>query len=291
MFAVLGVTGQVGGAVARTLLQAGEPVRAVVRNEEKGRPWAALGCELAFADMDDADALAAAFAGTRGAFVMLPSNFDPQDGFPDTLRTVESLYRALEAARPGKVVCLSTIGAQVAEPNLLSKFVQVEARLGAVSSPVAFLRAAWFMENAARDVCSAIDTGVISSYLQPLDRRIPMVSTEDVGRAAADLLSLENWAGRRVVELEGPQRVSPGEIGAALASLLGREVRVEAVPKDAWDARFRAQGASNPGLRIRMLDGFNEGWIAFERSQAETGKGTVTLEAALGRLVQKANAA
>jgi uncharacterized protein YbjT (DUF2867 family) len=38
MFAVLGVTGRVGGAVARSLLAGGESVRAVVRDEAKGRP-------------------------------------------------------------------------------------------------------------------------------------------------------------------------------------------------------------------------------------------------------------
>jgi NAD(P)H dehydrogenase (quinone) len=40
--------------------------------------------------------------------------------------------------------------------------------------------------------------------LQPLDRAVPMVSTDDVGRAAAALLQ-ERWEGKRVVELEGPK--------------------------------------------------------------------------------------
>jgi NAD(P)H dehydrogenase (quinone) len=34
--------------------------------------------------------------------------------------------------------------------------------------PACFIRAAWFMENAAWDVAPARDTGVISSFLQPL---------------------------------------------------------------------------------------------------------------------------
>ncbi|MDB5366568.1 MAG: putative NmrA-like family protein, partial [Rhodospirillales bacterium] len=47
MFAVLGITGQVGGAVARALLANGQKVRAVVRDAAKGAPWAAQGCEVA----------------------------------------------------------------------------------------------------------------------------------------------------------------------------------------------------------------------------------------------------
>jgi uncharacterized protein YbjT (DUF2867 family) len=37
MYAITGITGQVGGAMARTLLAQGKPVRAVVRNVEKGQ--------------------------------------------------------------------------------------------------------------------------------------------------------------------------------------------------------------------------------------------------------------
>jgi uncharacterized protein YbjT (DUF2867 family) len=36
MYAIMGITGQVGGAVARTLLVAKRPVRAVVRDANKG---------------------------------------------------------------------------------------------------------------------------------------------------------------------------------------------------------------------------------------------------------------
>jgi hypothetical protein len=37
----------------------------------------------------------------------------------------------------------------------------------------------------------------------------------------------------------------------------------------------------NPLPRIRMVDGFNEGWIEFERGSAESQKGTVPLETVL----------
>jgi NAD(P)H dehydrogenase (quinone) len=49
MFAITGVTGKVGGAVARSLLAQGHKVRAVVRDAEKGRSWSAQGCDIAIA--------------------------------------------------------------------------------------------------------------------------------------------------------------------------------------------------------------------------------------------------
>ena len=90
-----------------------------------------------------------------------------------------------------------------------------------------------------------------------------MVATADIGRTAAALLQ-EDWNGVRVVELEGPRRYSAADIGRAFAAALGREVRVEPVPRETWEQLFRSQGMKNPLPRIRMVDGFNEGWIDFE---------------------------
>jgi nucleoside-diphosphate-sugar epimerase len=39
MYAVMGITGNVGGAVARALLAKGEQVRGIVRNPEKAAEW------------------------------------------------------------------------------------------------------------------------------------------------------------------------------------------------------------------------------------------------------------
>lgn len=43
MFAITGITGKVGGEVARNLLAGGQPVRAVVRDLLKGETWAKRG--------------------------------------------------------------------------------------------------------------------------------------------------------------------------------------------------------------------------------------------------------
>jgi uncharacterized protein YbjT (DUF2867 family) len=51
MFAVTGITGQVGGATARTLLDTGLSVRAVMRDAAKGAAWKKRGCEIALADI------------------------------------------------------------------------------------------------------------------------------------------------------------------------------------------------------------------------------------------------
>jgi NAD(P)H dehydrogenase (quinone) len=284
MHAVTGITGKVGGAVANALLEGGQSVRAVVRDEEKGKPWAAKGCAVAVASVGDVEALTKAFSGTDGIFLMTPPDFDPEPGFPETRANAVAIKAAIEAARPAKVVFLSTVGAQVSEPNLLNNSMMTEQMLRTVSVPVALLRAGWFMENAAADM-EAARSGVVPSFLQPLDHAIPMVATVDIGRTAAELLR-DSWSGVRLVELEGPRRYSARDIGAAFAAALGRDVRVDPVPRDTWEALLRSQGMKHPMPRMRMVDGFNEGWIDFEGG-GEHRKGATTLDAVIAGLVQK----
>jgi NAD(P)H dehydrogenase (quinone) len=283
MFAITGITGKVGGAVARSLLAQGQKVRAVVREAEKGRSWSAQGCDIGIASVEDAAGLAKAFHGAQGVFLMTPPNFDPEPGFPQTHRAAAAIRHAIDTARPGKIVFLSTVGAQVAEPNLLNNAKITEEMLRTTSVPIAFLRAAWFMENAAWDV-EAARKGMIPSFLQPLDHPIPMVAASDIARTAAELLN-ETWTGVRVIELEGPRRYSANDIVAGFSAALEHPVRAEAVPRDQWETRFRSQGMQNPVPRMRMIDGFNQGWIDFESGQANSRKERTTLEAVLRSLV------
>ena len=283
MFAITGVTGKVGGAVARSLLAEGRKVRAVVRDAEKGRPWSDLGCEIAIASVEDEARLTKAFYDVEGVFLMTPPNYDPEPGFPETHKAAAAIRQAIETSRPGKVVFLSTVGAHVAEHNLLNNSKITEDMLRTTSIPIAFLRAAWFMENAAWDV-EAARKGVIPSFLQPLDHRIPMVAAGDIARTAAELLG-EAWTGVRIVELEGPRRYSANDIAAGLGAALERPVRAEAVPHDQWETLFRSQGVKHPTPRIRMIDGFNEGWIDFESGEANSRKERTTLEKVLRSLV------
>ena len=135
MFAVTGITGRVGGVVARGLLDAGLSVRAVVRDAAKGVGWKECGCEVALAEMNDAPALSAAFTRVSGVFVLIPPIFDPAPGFREVRAVITALTTAMDAAKLPKVVCLSTIGAQATQPNLLSQLGLVERALGALPTP------------------------------------------------------------------------------------------------------------------------------------------------------------
>lgn len=272
----MGSTGRVGGAVAKYLLAAGLPVRVIVRNGAAGTIWARRGCEVAeVASARDTAGLARAFKGARGVFLINPPNYDPEPGFPDTISVAVSLAEALDSARPDGAVFLSSIGAHIEEFNLLNNAGIVEAVLRGSDTPVTMLRPAWFMENAGSDV-EAARSGSIPSYLQPLDHNIAMVAAKDIGAAAATLLQ-ETWGGVRIVELEGPRRYSADDIASTFSTVMGRAVETTAVPRESWETLFRKQGMKHPDARMRMLDGFNEGWLDFEGDAAERRAGNRAL--------------
>ena len=106
------------------------------------------------------------------------------------------------------------------------------------------------------------------------------MATADIGRVAAELLQ-ETWTGRRIIELEGPTRVTPNQIAATFAEMFGRPVRAEAVPRQTWEQLFKSQGMKHPEPRIQMLDGFNQGWIEFEQNEIMRRKGRIGLREVL----------
>jgi NAD(P)H dehydrogenase (quinone) len=125
------------------------------------------------ADINDAAALTAAFKGAAGVFVLVTQNFDPLPDFREARAIAAVLRSALDAASPGRVVSLSTIGAQATRPNLLTQHSIIERVLGG-AIPICFLRPGWFMENSSWDIAPAAKNGVFLSFLQPLDKPVPV---------------------------------------------------------------------------------------------------------------------
>jgi NAD(P)H dehydrogenase (quinone) len=286
MYAVMGITGQVGSAVAEALIAKGKEVRAVVRNPEKAAAWRLRGTELAVADFSDPAALTRAFHNVDGVFVLNPPHFAPAANFPETRAFAASVGEALLAAAPPKAVYLSSVGAQrEAGLGLITSLHILEEEFRQLPIPGAFLRAGWFMENSVWDVPSARE-GNFASFLQPLDKPFSMVSTADIGRVAADTL-LQSWTGNRFLEVAGPKRYSPIEVAAAFAQVLKHPVDASIVPRDTWHDTFVSQGtqADRTGYRMEMLDGFNSGWIDFGVPGTEHVTGVVTLEEVLTKLV------
>ena len=289
MHAIIGITGNVGGATARALLAAGKKVRGIVRDKSKAAAWEAAGVELAVVDVLDPSALGEALRGAEGVFVMVPPNFTPTANYPETRAIIASLRQTLDTVRPAKAVFLSSVGAHRQHGlGLITQSHILEQEMQSLPVAKAFIRAAWFMDNCQWDIGPARERGEIEAFLDPLDRPFPMVATEDIGALAAKTLQ-EEWSGNRYLELEGPRRYSQLDVAEILSRLLHSPVRAVPVPRDQWTALFEKRGTpkNRTAPRVEMLDGFNSGWIDFERNDTERAQGVCTLDKVLERLIRK----
>ncbi len=281
MFTVMGITGNVGGAVAENLLAAGKMVRGVVRNPEKAKAWADRGVQLAESAYDDVEGLTKAFEGAEGVFAMIPPDFSPAPGLPDQKRTIAAFREALERTKPGNAVFLSSIGSeQPSGLGLITSTHLMEEATRTLSIPVAYLRAGSFMENWLGVLDYIRTTGEMPFFYAPLERKYPLVATRDIGLAGAKVLQ-ESWSGQRVFEVDGPEGGTDlYEVAAAFGKALGREVKAVQLPEPAWQSVLEAMGmpADRTGLYIEMVKGFNSGWIHFNNPGTEIFHGPTTIE-------------
>lgn len=289
-YAVFGVTGRTGGAAADALLRAGHPVRVVVRDPAKGRPWAARGAEVAVADLTDLDSMIRALNQVQGAYVVSPQQYHLEDLYETAGLIADITARAAVAADVPRLVALSSVGAdRESRTGWIGMNRMFERRLAETGISTIFLRAAYFMENWMPMVGQAVRSGTLPTFLAPPQRPLPMVATEDVGRTAAALLRKEG-TGTCVVTLSGPKDYAPNDVAAIVSTMLRKPVGVAVLPEAEWrgalaDAHFSEAALAGFTEMTRSLNSLHID-IKSDPTAVEWA-GTTALEQIIGALVQR----
>ena len=225
MIAILGATGKIGRATLTKLRHQGVPVRAVVRDPVTAADMA-LGSDVAVADLEDTRAVRLAIDGADTVQVICPTYPRSANASADMIRTIEAIGAALEHVEPEYIVAISDYGAEVPEgTGITMLFHFLESRFRRVDADVTFIRSAEHMQNWARQVPTALETGTLSTMHHPVTKLFPTVSAPDVGLVAADLL-LEPHS--RIVYVEGPRRYSAKDVADAIG------VDVAELPESEW---------------------------------------------------------
>jgi len=275
MYIVSGATGHTGAVVAKTLLKKGLPVRVIVRSQEKGAEFAKLGAEVAVADLQDAEALTEALSGGKVLYLMNPPAYGSEDQFAELEKVIEAFQAAIKNSALEKIVVLSSIGSQLASGtgNILTTY-KLEQAFGDLDIPVTFIRAGSFMENWNGVLETAKTAGVLPSFYQPLNLKIPQVAAADIGHVAAESMQ-EKTDGKEVKELAGFW-TSPEETAEAVGKVLGKEVKAVPVPEDQWVGILANHNSpKNAASLAEMFAGFNSGHIKFETENQIAGKITI----------------
>lgn len=285
MFVIAGATGNTGSVVASTLLAQGKPVTALVRDPQKAAGLRDKGAKIATVSVNDADALTKALAGAEGAYLLIPPDLKADKPLESAARIVDTLASAVKASRIPHVVFLSSVGAQHERgTGPIRSLHYAESEIGPVAQNLTILRPGYFLQNWGIGVEPARSQGVLHNFLTP-DRKIPMNSTEDIGRIAAECLT-RPARGRRLLEMAGPEDYNPRDIAQAFSRALGKPVNLETHPLDAIVPILTSMGfpPDLAGLYREMIEGINSGHVDYERS-GDFERGKVTALQAIGQLL------
>ena len=285
MFVIMGATGNTGSAVAETLLSWKQPVRIVVRSADKAASWKAKGAEIAVASLDDVSALAKAFEGANGLYLLVPPNYGASLWLADQRARMDRAAEAVKSSGIGHVVFLSSVGGHIAEGTGPIRAARSgEQKLGEVAKNLTILRPCYFMENWAPGIGIAKSQGILPTFIAPRVK-VPMIATRDIGRVGAEQL-MAGGTGKQIVELAGPEEYTPDEVAAALGQILGKAVSAQHAPLSAVVPTFKSFGFSDEAAKLfeEMYTSFSTGAIGYEHP-ASLVRGEVTLAEALQGMV------
>lgn len=241
---VTGATGGTGSAVVSQLLEAGWPVRALVRGlDARSQRLRSAGADIVLADVTDPEQLLHALTGVQRAYYLPP--FDPY-----MIQSATAFAVAARAARLEAIVGLSQWLASPSHPSLATRQHWLVDHLFAMVPGVAHttVNPGYFADNYLRLLPFAAQLGLLPS-LTGNSRNAPP-SNEDIARVAvAALMDPAKHAGKRY-RPTGPALLSERDISGIMARVLERSVAV--VPMPRW---LFSRAARQIGLTIDQMSG------------------------------------
>jgi NADH dehydrogenase len=251
MILVAGSTGMVGSEICRLLGEKGLPFRALVRETSdpaKVEQVKGYGAELVKGDLRDQASLAAACQGVDSVICTVSAMpFSYQPGVND-VQTVdlEGVTRLVDAARAAGVkrfIYTAFSKNMNRDFPLRNAKRAVEQRLMESGLDYTILRPGYFMEVWLSPAVGFDMGNVKATVYGTGDQPISWISFKDVARFAVE--SLENPAARNcVLELGGPEALSPHQVISRFEQATGKTFEVAHVPPEALQAQL--DGAVDP---------------------------------------------
>lgn len=262
---VTGASGNVGGAVVRSLLSAGATARPVGTGPDAlSRQFP--GRECARLDLHDPSTFGPALEGASGLFLIRP---------PAIARVAPTLNALVDAAVAGGVEHVVFSSVTGADTNRVVPHHRVETHLQASALGWTILRPGFFAQNLADAYRSDIvrDRRV---YLPAGEGRPAFIDVRDIGDVVANVFADAAVHAGRAYTLTGPEALSMAEVADILTEELGVRVTYEAATVPRY---FRHLGSQGLPLAQRLVQTVLH--VGLRSGQAETVD--PTLERLLGR--------
>lgn len=252
MYIILGATGNVGSAVAETLLLNNQKVTVVTREKKNAQQFADKGAVIAEADVLDVQTLTNILNTGKRAFILNPPAAPSADMVQVESKSKDALIEAIRNSSLEKIVVESTYGAQKGDAiGDLGVLYELEKGLKDLPLSVTFTRGAYYMSNWKYSLETAKTDGKIYT-LYPIDFKLPMVAPADIGRIAAQLLR-ESKDSTGIYHVEGPAHYSSADVAIAFSKALNKKVEAVEIPPARWK-QYLEKGGFSPNSAESMMN-------------------------------------
>lgn len=245
---VVGATGMLGSEICRLLAAEGKPTRALVRSTsqpEKVAQLENLQLETARGDLKDRSSLEAACRGVTAVISTASSTLSRAEG--DSIQTVDlegqlNLIDVAKAADVSRFALISFPQTDHEFPLQTAKRA-VEAHLKASGLNYTILQPTCFMEVWLGPALGFDAANAKVRIYGSGENKVSWISFRDVAKFA--VATLEHPEARNeVIELGGPEALSPLEVVRIFEKSAGRSFEVEHVPQQVL--REQKESASDP---------------------------------------------
>jgi uncharacterized protein YbjT (DUF2867 family) len=260
-----GSLGNIGLPLTKKLVAAGHDVKVISSAAHNQAAIEALGAKAAIGSVSDATFLTEAFTGADAVYVMTPPNMGGVNIIANTTAAGEAFSTAIQKSGVGRVVMLSSIGADVPAGTGpiagLHNIEKIYEKLENVN--ITFLRAGYFFNNLFNDIPLIKGAGITGGNY-PSDVKIPLVHPEDIASAIAEELVKES-VGKNIRYI-----VSDVRTPADLASVLGSAVGKPELPWVEFTDEQALQGMTQAGLPEEMAGLYQEMGVALREGKLQS---------------------
>jgi uncharacterized protein YbjT (DUF2867 family) len=244
MLVITAPTGQIGHQVLDTLVDNGQPVRAIARDPSRLNPQIRERIEVVQGSHSDPEVLAEAFAGADSLLWLVPPNPRAEDIHDHYLDFTRPAADAIKTRGVTHVVGVTSLGrAYGKHAGLLSPAFAMDEIIEGTGVSYRALAMPFFMENLLNQV-EAIKTQGMFFMANSAARPLATVATRDIAAAAAGLLLDDSWSGQGTVPVMGPDALSPNDMAQVLSEVLERPVRFQHVDEQAYKTTMTQYGMS-----------------------------------------------
>jgi uncharacterized protein YbjT (DUF2867 family) len=278
LIAVLGATGQQGGAVVQAFLE--DPahefaIRAITRHGDcdKAQALKRAGVDVVYADLDDKASLAQAFRGAHGAFIV--TNYAEHCNSEKELQQAQNAAEATKKANVKHVVWSSLEDTRkiIPETDHVIPWIgkcrvpsfdakgEANGYFRTSGVPYTIIDTSFYWDNLLRGMCIRVQEDESVVLTIPMGKKkLPGIAVKDIGRCVREIFkNPECYTGKEIAL--SSDHLTGYEMATTLSNILGKQVTYDPMTCDEF-AQQLFVGAADLANTFRFFQEYNNEYIA-----------------------------